>query len=36
MYYLQKKDFVQCPPDMSRHSDEYLQLYKNPHRARLT
>ena len=24
MYYPQKKDFVQCPPDMTRHSAEFV------------
>jgi len=29
MYYLPKKDFVQCPADMTRHTAE-LQPYKTP------
>jgi len=24
MYYLQKKDYVQCPPDMTRHTAEFV------------
>jgi len=28
MYYPQKKDFLQCPPDMTRHTPDFLQPYK--------
>jgi len=24
MYYLQKKDFVQCPVDMTRHTADFV------------